>query len=498
MPESRTGRRPEAWAWEGWLTLAGPDRLPLTVADAARPERSQVWLFATEERARTAALVAGSRAAVTVRRSAGAVAGEYHAWLRHTGASLHLETPCGRVIWGPEGAESAADGLVSIDDAWDAAFDDIQRRGFGDNPREGDGGDDGAPVHRSGWLRDGLLAAGLEAKPFTSVWGDAVLPIELLGGVVTPLEARRQGAARALVRGALAAMRDRGTPLSAVTSPFSYPFYGRLGYAAVYERLTLTGRPDVFLRLPAVPGRLRHYPVDREGRALPFELALLYELGLGRRFQGWARRTAAQWHGHLRGRLTDAYVWDGPGGPSGYMILQSRPGRVAVHELVALDDNALLGMARMLGSLDSQTDSLVWDALPDTPLRRWVPEPDLLREERTPQGMFRLVNVPTALAARPVPRDVRGSLHLAVSDPLCDWNSGVWRLTFQGGRAEAVRAEGAEAASHCSIQALSLIYAGSHTPAEAVRFADAQLAPADADLLAAAYPARPPLLLEWF
>lgn len=102
----------------------------------------------------------------------------------------------------------------------------------------------------------------------------------------------------------------------------------------------------------------------------------------------------------LKGTLTDAYVWDGAQGPEGYMILSVAQDRMDIRECLAVSDDAFLGLLGAMGSLDSQTDQLVWDALPGTALDRWVSAPDQLKIAQTDQGMFRIVNLPAALEAR--------------------------------------------------------------------------------------------------
>ena len=472
---------------------------PLTFSDPETPGCRILYLFSTHERALKAAELANlSNPKVTALSLADLI--EQHGdAIRNSKAAVLLETPHALSRFALSPSPLPHDGFISINESSKKAFDDIQGRGFGESRHSPYQDLDDHDEPRQFALRNqGRLTSGLEAQAYDTLWNQTHIPMESLGGVVAPLESRRKGKTRELVGQVLASMRERCIAISTITTPFSYPFYRRLGWEFAFTRPEFTFPPTTMLTLPKQAGSLRHYRYNPATGSAPLELALIYELALSSQFQGFARRTVRQWHQRLRGALTDTYVWDGPEGPSGYMVVQVNPSHIAIRELVALDDNALLGMARMIGSLDSQTGKIVWDALPNTPIRRWADETGLVKMQVVEQGMFRLVDVPAAFAIRPIDPDIEGRLDLLVYDPLCAWNTSTWRFNFSAGQVQVAPCTPSQDAGEIDIRALGLVYANTYSAADAVRFGGAKLSSAQIALLTRAYAGKAPLLLEWF
>ncbi len=489
---------PEQLSWEGYLVLAGNPAVPVEVPHPLRNHECLIYLYSTMQRALSAAALAGVPDAAIVKLTLQELVQTYAETATDMPRTLVAETPWGITCIG--GSEPPpADGFLMVDNTTEEAFDDIQGRGFGERSDESrDQWDEGPESRRYALAHKGRLASGLETQYYRTIWNGALIPMEGLGGVVAPLEARRHGHTRELVRHTLSDMRDRGVPISTITTPFSYPFYRRLGWEYAFSRQTLTFSPTLLQELPQRPGTLRHYPYHPASGSIPWELALLYELSLKERYQGFARRTERQWFDRLKGTLTDAYVWDGAQGPEGYMILSMAKDRMDIRECLAVSDDALLGLLRAMGSLDSQTDQLVWDALPGTALDRWVSAPDQLKIAQTDQGMFRIVDLPAALEARTLRWPGAGTATFRVEDPLCEWNQGCWRVEFAEGRTVVKRAADDPQAGAITIQALSLIYAGTISAQDAVRYGGAALSLAQQELLTRAYRGQEPLLLESF
>lgn len=488
----------EYLSWEGYLVLAGNPAVPLEVPHSHCSNERLIYLYSTEERALSAAELSGVPDATIRKLPLQELVQTYAETHADMPRIIVAETPLGMTRIGGSDLQPE-DGFLRIGDTTEEAFDDIQARGFGERSDESlDEWNGGPEARRYAMAQKGRLVSGLETQHYSTLWDGAIIPMESLGGVVAPLEARRHGHTRQLVLHTLSEMRERGVPISTITTPFSYPFYRRLGWEYAFARRTLTFSPLLLQDLPRRPGTLRHYPYHPSTGSIPWELALIYELSLKERYQGFARRTGRQWFDRLKGSLTDAYVWDGAGGPEGYMILSVAKDHIDIRECLAVTDDAFLGLLRAMGSLDSQTDQLVWDALPGTALDRWVPAPDQLKISQTDHGMFRIVDLPAALAARPVLWNGAGSATLRVQDPLCEWNQGCWRVEFAEGRAVVKSVQDDPQAGSITIQALGLIYAGTMSARDAVRYGSATLSLEQQELLTRAYQGKEPLLLESF
>ncbi len=172
------------------------------------------------------------------------------------------------------------------------------------------------------------------------------------------------------------------------------------------------------------------------------EIGKLYDQARAGRV-GWSDRDDRWWRFVLadakddRGGATKrhAVVHDGPGGPTGYALWRTRHGwshhgpdtEVQVREVVAADPETYQALWRFLLSIDlSRSVSFNLGAV-DEPLLHLVDEPRRLGPALSDSLFVRLVDVPTALAARRYRTPV--DVVLEVEDPILPANAGRWRLT---------------------------------------------------------------------
>ncbi|PSR22383.1 MAG: hypothetical protein C7B45_07150 [Sulfobacillus acidophilus] len=491
----------ELLTWRGWFLADPVSGRPLTLA-AHTKHTHMLSLYASAERAQMAATLAGMNSAQIESACVEDFLAQHQNFLKEIQCAILIETPTRAITINPGSAHACPEGFLEVDDATEELFDEMQSRGFGERTANPALDYDEVPgPFRYALAERGKLVSGLETEPYLTIWGDSVIPMESLGGVVAPLEARRQGKTQVLLRQVLGAMRERGTPLSTITTPFSYPFYRRAGFEYAFLRRRYTFPPQLLLGLKDVPSSLRYYPGPRRELAVPYQLAILYELALAPMFQGYARRTPFQWASHLAGRNTDVYIWDGPEGPCAYAIIAVTPHHIAIRELLATTDIGLQGLLKALASLDSQTQELVWDAVPTYHLDRWVVEPDRVKTELTPEGTFRIIDIKTAMETRRFHWTGEGHIALSIEDNVCEWNTGTWTLSFDQGHAQATRVPTILSESDCGsldVRAFGLLYAGSIRAEEAVRYYGARLSTKQQDLLDRVIFNRQPLLLESF
>ena len=389
-----------------------------------------------------------------------------------------------------------------------AAFEHLQRRGYASGegtlhpapPREEATapaqGDDGA----RGVFVAGRPLAGAYLKRYQTWWGPDELPMESIGGVVTLPEARRQGYTAALATGLLADMRERGIPISTITSPFSYAFYRQFGWEYAFPRLRAAFPPQIGIVSPRAPGNSARFVQTEHEGALPGEIDGVYRLVARTRYQGMAVRTPELWRRLLRGERTYAYVWDGEDGPAGYAVCAvGEHDRLQVRELFATDRTALAGLFGLLANFDSQAERIEWDMPPDVRLDLLVREQHDLELSWQPQGMFRIVDLAAAVSGRTA-GTVSGQVCLRLLDDQAPWNQGPHAITWTEGQARVSPSGGGPAADQAVMdqRTFAQIYAGSITPAQAVELGRAELGAGALMILTAAYvTGRPPLLLEW-
>jgi predicted acetyltransferase len=258
-----------------------------------------------------------------------------------------------------------------------------------------------------------------------------VVPMAGVTGVGVDPVHRRRGLLGRLMRAQLAAIHERGEPLSALWASEA-GIYGRFGYGQATRAADLHVR-STEARLPAPP---TDRPRAGEPADLLGEIRVIHDaIQPGR--PGMIERSDLFWEDviadfeHRRegaGRLR-ALVADG-----GYALYavkeQALEGRleheVQIRELVTASPapHAVL-WEHLLGL--SLTRSVSWPLAPaDEPLMHMVTDSRAVRTRPGDALYVRLVEVGRALAARTygAPLDVV----LDVADEVCPWNAGRWRL----------------------------------------------------------------------
>jgi predicted acetyltransferase len=350
----------------------------------------------------------------------------------------------------------------------------------------GDRGDDARDRKAEYYQREWTLAAfdgdeliaGLVVIPFEQHMHGAKIPLGGIASVSCLPERRRGGYVSALLRHALASMRDAGQVLSGLWTPH-YSLYRKYGWEMANRLISYSFAPKVTrLRTPAREGRARRVTAD--------DWALLDQIrtehisdrngGLSRSESRWRSQTfRAFGHPH------DAVVWeDQTGAARGYAVYRVSHRQSAslpwgettlrVEDWVALDASAYAGILQYLLNHDL-VDQIVLTASADEPF------PDMLQEpvhvKQPPSAWFgpmlRLVDLQRALQARPtLPQADGQAITVALTDPTAPWNEGTWRIEARDGGLGAERT-GLPADLEMDARALAPIYNGFTRPAEAVR-----------------------------
>ena len=316
--------------------------------------------------------------------------------------------------------------------------------------------------------------------------GDALtrVPMDGLTFVSVHPDARRRGVLRAMMTDHLHRVHERGECAIAGLHASETAIYGRFGYgcASVEAKLTL-GR-GTELRAPAplaaeADGVSTHVvTVDSEAA-----LAVLHEahlacagvtLGAVTRPEALAQRWFAfRDHPQARGSKEPQrlLVARRDGQVSGYAVFRreskwedGKPaGEVTVGELGATDDATLLALARRLVDLDLTARTTFWSRPTDDPVAWWTGGPRGADVQLFDALWIRLVDLPRALTERGYADGSPLDLVLEVTDEVCPWNAGRWRLRIEAdGRAE-VSASDADPDVETPVAALGAAYLGGRT-----------------------------------
>jgi predicted acetyltransferase len=324
-----------------------------------------------------------------------------------------------------------------------------------------------------------------------------------LSAVASPPEHRRKGYVTRLLAESLAEYRDRNDFLTALW-PFEYPFYQREGWALANKWTQYECDPDAlgFARdHPLAGGEFHRLEADDSDRLDPVLAAdrVGYELRVERTEDWWRERIFTSWRG-------DPYVygWKKDGEIRGYVVYrvqnEDSGKRLEITEFAAADREGRTNLLRFLANHDSQVERVTIYGPEQTGLLDMVDDPADIDCEIKPGPMVRLVDVPAGFEALEYPTDLDAEFALSVSDPLADWNDRTFRVVVDDGRATCEpTAESAAPDATASVNALSQIFVGYHSVADAEALTDLEIRNSSArDALAAMFPERDVLLGENF
>lgn len=306
--------------------------------------------------------------------------------------------------------------------------------------------EDDVPV-TGAWLPEGVYGAGpVPVATYSTLTGSLnvgrdTLPLHMITDVTVSPAHRRKGILRRMITEDLAGAAQRGLPLAALTVSET-TIYGRFGFGLATWRhhLAVDTTSRFALRDFTDPGRVE---LADPGDLWPV-IARNFEVFHGRT-RGSVSRPA-----FYRFELTGAFDWEeqGPntklraavhlgadGEPDGHVVYQHKGwddtvgGKVAVHDLVAADPAAYLGLWRFLADIDL-CSQVSWRTAPvDDPLVWALSDPVVRKVTKVDDHIWvRVLDVPAALEARPWGHD--GSVVLGIRDPL-DHAAGAFRVTVK-------------------------------------------------------------------
>jgi predicted acetyltransferase len=295
---------------------------------------------------------------------------------------------------------------------------------------------------------DELVGSGGSWSFAMTTPGGAQVDVEGLTIISVLPTHRRRGALRGLVGAHFDETRARG---KAVSSLFATEgaIYGRFGYglASLAGHIELDQRRSAFVGSAPAPARFRLRLLDPEAAAVAFppiwDRVRVVTPGMLSRSDGWWRKR----------RMSDVPFVRG-GRPALTRVLCEIDGRPAGYALyrfgTTVVDHALIGTVEVVEAIGDSAAATraIWrylcdidlartikaELLPiDHPLLQLVAEPTSLGMRLNDALWIRLVDIAAALSQRGY--EAEGPpLHLGVTDAVCPWNQGVYRLS--GGKAE--------------------------------------------------------------
>ncbi|OGT25308.1 MAG: hypothetical protein A2Z17_04450 [Gammaproteobacteria bacterium RBG_16_66_13] len=297
-------------------------------------------------------------------------------------------------------------------------------------------------------FEDGEMTAFLRVLPSAMHVNGRGLSFGAVAPVVSLPQHRRKGHVGALLRRALADMRERGQVLSGLHTPHP-ALYRRYGWeiASVKRIYSFAPKEIDLAAQPSERGRMRLLTPDDWAEA-----DRLYRLHSERR-TGPLQRIDLWWReavfGASRPVPADIALWENNRGEAqGYVIYHQpagqddQPGTMPVRELVALSADAYLNLILYLLRHDLKQE-IVWYAPPDDPFLSLVADATKVKVREEYDLFLRICDVEAALKQRPLAHpEHQLALTLQVSDDSAPWNEGTWRIETADGAVQVERTAG--------------------------------------------------------
>ncbi len=304
------------------------------------------------------------------------------------------------------------------------------------------------------WDAEGLQAKATVIHYQQQFGPNCVFSMGGIAGVVSLPASRGRGYAGKILRHTLEQMREKGEFVSDLF-PFSWEFYGRLGWAWVGKRSDYVVTTRVFQTDKGTANVRAARPADRAA------INACYTAYAGR-YRGLIVRDERFWNRILDDgdrEYTYTYLYEQDGHVEGYLTFRGwKREETRLREFVALTPQAQRGLLGLLRRHEMQVENFAWSAPEDDALWHQVYHWDMKTQTR-PVTMARIVDVPTALMAWKPDAVISGAVVLRVLDTTAPWNNATWRLEFGAGEA-AISPIQTQPDLTLDIQALSQAYHG--------------------------------------
>ena len=306
----------------------------------------------------------------------------------------------------------------------------------------------------------GLQASFLLVDEEIYLGAEVILPMSAVCGVGALPASRGRGYASEGMRYCFERMREAGKPIS-VLEPFSWEFYGRLGYAWTSPTRKYSV-PTRVLRASSETENVRAVTWSDRARAI----ACYTEFA--KRYRGMVARRPEVWDWFFdqsKKEHTYTYVYERDGTIEGYVTYHGgKREETKLEEFIALTPRATRGLLGLLRRHEMQIATFRWDAPADDGLWFVLMHSDVKTTLAT-RNMARIVDAASAMEALRPASEFELDCTVAILDDAAPWNQRTWRIECASGR---VRATPTDASPQLTfdIQTLAQAYLGSPTVPE--------------------------------
>lgn len=278
-----------------------------------------------------------------------------------------------------------------------------------------------------GWFNGDQLVSQIAVYPCEVNIHGTLYKMGGVTGVGTYPEYAGHGLMKDLIKLALETMRADQQWISYLY-PYNVPYYRRKGWEMMSDKLTFKIRDTQLPKTVEVPGIVERKEVDDP------DVFSVYNQ-FSRENHGALQRTAFHWEEYWRYEneesRTAAVYYNKSGHPTGVLFYWVAEEVFHVKEMFYLNQEARNGLWNFISAHFSMVYWVKGDIYKNEPLA-FLLEDSQIKETIEPYYMARIVDVTEFLKKFPF-KAFDQPFHFVVSDPVAEWNNGIFGLNYAKG-----------------------------------------------------------------
>ena len=287
-----------------------------------------------------------------------------------------------------------------------------------------------------GWFYKDRLASMIVVYSIKVNIHDNIMDMGGITGVATYPEYTGRGLIHSLMRRAINYMHEQDFSISFLY-PYSIPFYRKMGWEIVSDKITFTIKDTQLPKPRPVEGMVERVSLDSEDYHNVHSYFALQR-------HGALIRDNLAWDEYWRWENDDMIVavyYSKEHKPLGYVVYYIANEIFHIKEMVYLNIEANYGLWNYITAHFSMITQVVGDNYSGEPMAYLLDDSEIT-ETVSPYIMARIIDVETFLQEYPYqvqPEDFR--IHFRVTDEMAPWNAGDYLVSWKGGETRCERVE---------------------------------------------------------
>lgn len=285
-----------------------------------------------------------------------------------------------------------------------------------------------------GWFSpEDELVSSVSIYPFSVNIHGRIYQMGGISGVGTYPEYANLGLMNDLITLALKEMRDNGQYISYLY-PYSIPYYRKKGWEIMSDHMSFSLKDTQLPKTVSVPGHVERLCVSDETVKSIYNVFSLST-------HGTLIRNDFEWDEYWRWEDEEeriaAVYFDEESKPQGYLFYWINEDTFHIKEMIYITQEARHGLWNFINAHFSMIDNVTGNIYSNEPLA-FLLEDSQISETIEPYFMSRIVDVENFLSAYPYDDEFE-QFHFKVSDPIAEWNNGIFGLKKENSQIEIIK-----------------------------------------------------------